>query len=60
MFRRSAAYVSITAGYPRLTPWATDLPPLRGYRGKFAKISLNPQKFFPPLMEFGSERRIPL
>jgi len=48
MFRRSAAYVSITAGYPRLTPWATDLPPLRGYPGKFAKnLTQLSEKFFP-------------
>jgi len=31
MFRRSAADLSITFDDPRLTPWATDLSPLRGF-----------------------------
>jgi|GEM_PF-4709359 len=31
MFRRSTADVSTTFHYPRLTPWATELPPLRGF-----------------------------
>jgi len=30
MLRRSAAHVTVVAFYPWLTPWATDLTPLRG------------------------------
>jgi len=36
MCRRSAADVSIVAFYPRLAPWARDLPPLRGYHNEEA------------------------
>ena len=49
LFRRSAAVFLINGHYPRLTPWATYLPPLRGsflttfiFRGAaFAPKALN-------------------